>query len=139
MNSALKIVQLIRMAMITSILLYVAVGEMAARPHADQPALLLFYALTFVAVTMVGLIMVVRRLLIAPAAAALAMQSSDAAPLNRWHGGYIVTFALAEAIALYGLVLRLLGFKLSQVASFYIAGVLLLLMLSPRRPSSELT
>ena len=139
MDSALKVVQLIRVAMITSIVLYVAVGEMTARPSAKPPALLLFYALTFVAVTMVGFIMVVRRMLIAPAAAALATQSSDAAPLNRWRGGYIVSFALAEAIALYGLVLRLLGFTLSQVVSFYIAGVLLLLMLAPRRPSNELT
>jgi hypothetical protein len=35
---------------------------------------------------------------------------------------------------MFGLVLRLIGFSLSQVASFYIAGFILLLFFGPRRP-----
>jgi hypothetical protein len=41
---------------------------------------------------------------------------------------------LSESIAIFGLVLRILGFSLSQVASFYISGFILLLFFGPRRP-----
>jgi hypothetical protein len=48
-----------------------------------------------------------------------------------------MTYALSEAIAIFGLVLRLIGFSLSQVWSFYIAGIILLLFFGPRRPVRE--
>ena len=133
MDSARKILQMIRGAMLVSVLLYVAVGEFAARTPAAPPDLLLFYVLTFVAVIMVAVIMVVRRLFIKPALDALGTQDTDLAIVNRWRTGYIVSYALSEAVALYGLVLRFLGFTLSQVAPFYVAGIILLLLLSPRR------
>jgi hypothetical protein len=64
----------------------------------------------------------------------LAMRPGDALTLNRWRAGYIMTYALSEAIAMFGLVLRILGFSLSQVLSFYVAGFALLLFFGPRRP-----
>jgi hypothetical protein len=48
-----------------------------------------------------------------------------------------MTYALSEAIAIFGLVLRLIGFSLSQVAYFYIAGFILLLFFGPRRPVGQ--
>jgi len=57
-----------------------------------------------------------------------------------WAGemvGSIPTYALSESIALFGLILRLIGFSLSQVWSFYIAAFILLLFFRPRRPLSE--
>jgi hypothetical protein len=133
MDSARKILQMIRWAMLVSVLLYVAVGEFAARPPAAPPNLLLFYVLTFMAVTMVAVIMMLRRLFIKPAVDALGTLDTSPVIVNRWRTGYIVSYALSEAIALYGLVLRFLGFTLSQVAPFYVAGIILLLLLSPRR------
>jgi len=65
---------------------------------------------------------------------ALATRPNDAATLSRWRAGHIMTYALSEAIAIFGLVLRIIGFSLSQVASFYIAGFILLLFFGPRRP-----
>jgi hypothetical protein len=139
MDSALKVVQTIRIAMLASIVLYVFVGELAARPRMNSPSVLIFYALTFVSITMVGIITVIRRTLTFPAQTTLAAQAADAAALNRWRGGYIASYAIAEAIALYGLVLRFLGFTLSQVAPFYIAAFMLLLLLTANRPSAELS
>jgi hypothetical protein len=50
--------------------------------------------------------------------------------------GQIMTFALSEAIALLGFVLRLVGFSLSQVAPFYLAGILLRPFFNPRSSSA---
>lgn len=43
---------------------------------------------------------------------------------------------LSESIALFGLILRILGFTLSEVMSFYLAGLALMLVFGPRRPVS---
>ena len=139
MTSALKLLQIVRVAMLLSVILYVVVGELVAHPPSRPPDRMLFFALTFLAVAMVTGITVVRKLFIAPAAASLQMSDSDSDMLRRWRTGYIISFAIAECIAAYGVVLRLLGFTLSQVAPFYVATVILLLMLSPRHPSNELT
>jgi hypothetical protein len=75
--------------------------------------------------------------MVAPAEAVLRLQPDDAASTIRWRTGCIVTYALSEAVALFGLMLRITGFALSQVAVFYIAGILLLLFFSPRSRISE--
>lgn len=139
MDSALKAVQMMRMAMLASIVLYIVLAEFVGAKTATAPDKIIFYALTFVAVTTVAITMALRRLLIAPAAAVLATQSSDTAMVNRWRGGYIASYATSESIALFGLVLRFLGFTLSQVAPFYLAAFILLLMLAPQRPTNELS
>jgi hypothetical protein len=101
-------------------------------PKLSNPTL--FYALSLATITIVGVILVVRRTLVLQSAATLATRPNDVATLNRWRAGYVMTYALSEAIAMFGLVLRLIGFTLSQVASFYIAGFILLLFFGPRRP-----
>jgi hypothetical protein len=87
---------------------------------------------------MVGVILVVRRTLVLQSAVALATRPNDVAALNRWRAGHIMTYALSEAIAIFGFALRIMGFSLSQVASFYIAGFILLLFFGPRRPVREI-
>jgi uncharacterized membrane protein len=55
----------------------------------------------------------------------------------RWRAGLIITFALCLAVALLGLVLRILGASSSQATPFYLAGALLMLYFVPRRPASK--
>jgi hypothetical protein len=43
-----------------------------------------------------------------------------------------VTYCLSEAIALYGMVLHFLGFGLSQIVPFFIAGLGLIIFYWPR-------
>ena len=136
MDSAIKIVRLIQFAMIVSVGLFVVIGEVVGSiPKLSDPTL--FYALSLATITIVGVILVVRRTLVLQSATMLAARPNDAATLNRWRTGYIMTYALSESIALFGLVLRLIGFTLSQVWSFYIAAFILLLFFGPRRPLSE--
>ena len=134
-ESAIKIVRLIQIAMLLSVAILVVAGEaVGSIPRLSNPTL--FYALSLATITIVGVILVVRRTLVLQSAATLASRPNDVATLNRWRAGYIMTYALSEAIAMFGLLLRLIGFSLSQVASFYIAGFILLLFFGPRRPVS---
>jgi len=133
MENAIKIVRLIQIAMLLSVGIFVVAGEMVGSiPKLSNPTL--FYALSLATITIVGVILVVRRTLVLQSAVTLATRPNDVATLNRWRAGYVMTYALSEAIAMFGLVLRLIGFTLSQVASFYIAGFILLLFFGPRRP-----
>ena len=47
--------------------------------------------------------------------------------LARWRVGYVVIYALSLSIALYGLVLPFMGFPMSAVAPFLLAGFALIL------------
>ncbi len=133
MESAIRVVRAIQIAMLISVGVYVLVGEgVKSPPGLNNPVL--FYVLSLVTITIVGVILVVRRTLVLQSAVALASRPNDAATLGRWRAGHIMTYALSEAIAIFGLVLRIVGFSLSQVASFYIAGFILLLFFGPRRP-----
>lgn len=136
MDSAIKVVRLIQVAMLVSVVLFVLIGEVVGSiPKLSDPTL--FYALSLATITIVGVILVVRRTLVLQSSTMLAARPDDAATLNRWRTGYIMTYALSESIGLFGLVLRLIGFTLSQVWSFYIAAFILLLFFGPRRPLSE--
>jgi len=132
-ESAIKIVRLLQIAMLLSVAMLVVVGEMVGSiPRLSNPTL--FYALSLATITIVGVILVVRRTLVLQSATTLASRPNDVPTINRWRAGYIMTYALSEAVAMFGLVLRLIGFSLSQVSSFYIAGFILLLFFGPRRP-----
>ena len=137
MESTVRTLRLIQIAMMASIVLYVLIGERIAPIHAPNAAL--FYALSLVSITTIGIIVVVRRTLVLQSEETLRTRPTDAPALNRWRSGFIVTYALAETQALLGLVLRVLGFSLSQVAPFYVAGFILMIFFSPRAPSRELT
>jgi len=135
-ESAIKIVRAVQIAMLLSVLLFVVAGELVGSiPKLSNPTL--FYALSLATITIVGVILVVRRTLVLQSATTLAARPNDTATLQRWRAGYVMTYALSEAIAIFGLVLRLIGFSLSQVWSFYIAGIILLLFFGPRRPVRE--
>src|SRR2546426_11727584 len=91
--------------------------------------------LFFGSMTLVGVILLVRRALILQSEATLRTGATDVGTLNRWRSGYIVTYALSESLALFGLILRFMGFNPVQVAPFYLAGFILMLFFGPRQPS----
>ena len=135
MESALRQVRLIQIAMLAAIALYVVVGESVGRRL--QPNPVLFCVLSFVSISVVGAILVARRTLISQSEAQLREEPGDATILGRWRGGYIVTYALCETLALLGLVLRMTGFVLAQVWPFYLGGCALMVFYAPRAPRAE--
>ena len=72
-----------------------------------------------------------QKLLFAPAAA-LISDPENVVLLRRWRAGNIVSFAFAESIMLFGVVLKFLGERWSIVSIFFGTGLLLLFLWSPR-------
>jgi F0F1-type ATP synthase membrane subunit c/vacuolar-type H+-ATPase subunit K len=101
--------------------------------RAVDPAL--SYLFSTLAVAIVGAIFVVRRTLVLRAAESLATQPEDNLSLNHWRTGYIATYALCEALALFGLIQRFLGCTLQQSALYYLGGFVLLFFFRPRQPA----
>lgn len=136
MTRSLKTLRTVQWSMLLSILLYVAVGEILG-PSVRRIDPALSYVFSTLAVGIVGTIFVVRRTLVLRAASTLATQPEDNISLNQWKTGYITTYALCEALALFGLVLRFRGSELQQSLLFYIGGFVLLFFFRPRQPAAQ--
>lgn len=136
MARSLKTLRTMQWAMLLSIFLYVAVGEiLGPRIQRVDPAL--SYLFSTLAVGIVGTIFVIRRTLVLRAASTLATQPEDNLSLSQWKTGYITTYALCEALALFGLVLRFRGSELQQSLLFYVGGFVLLFFFRPSQPEAQ--
>lgn len=134
MNRALRTLRAVQWSMLASILLYAAVGErVGPRVRAVNPAI--SYLLATASVAIVGVIFVVRRTLVLRAAESLATKPEDILSLNHWRTGYIATYVLCETLALFGLVLRLMGSTLQHSLLFYVGGFVLLFFFAPKQPA----
>jgi F0F1-type ATP synthase membrane subunit c/vacuolar-type H+-ATPase subunit K len=95
----------------------------------------LFKAIAALTVIVVCAIFAVRQFM-AKQLTLLQAEPENAGAIARWRGACIVGFALCEMVALYGFVLRVMGFTLTQVSPFYLGGIALMLLFLPRRPDS---
>ena len=134
MGPAVKTVRLIQIAMLVSVGIYAVVGEVAGR-HLNTNATVI-YAISFASISVVGAILVVRKTMVLQSETELKAKPDDPVILARWKTGYFVTYALCEALALFGLVLRMLGFSLNQVWPYYAGSFVLLLLFWPRSPQT---
>ena len=134
MDAQLRILRVIHAAMVAGTILYVVIAQTVIRVEGKTVSPIIYFAVAVLAAVMVGLIFVARQAWLSSAVEALQMRPDDAAASMRWRTAYIVIFALCEATVLYGFVLRVLGATLAQVVPFYAAGILLLLLFSPRKP-----
>ena len=136
MRGVVKTLRFVQWAVLGSIFLYAAAGEvLVTRARNVDPSLT--YAFTTASVGLVGAIFVVRRTLVLRSAENLASHPDDSLTLGHWKTGYIATYALCEALALCGLLLRVLGCKPVQSLPFYIGAVALLIFFGPRIPASS--
>ena len=136
MGRTLRTLRVVQLAMLGSILLYAIVGELAGPgTGAANPAL--SYIFTSMGVAIVGIIFVVRRTLVLRPAEILATNPDDELTLNHWKTGYLATYALCEALAVFGIVLRFMGFNLHQSLPFYAGGLVLLFLFAQRKPAAS--
>jgi F0F1-type ATP synthase membrane subunit c/vacuolar-type H+-ATPase subunit K len=133
MITSLKTLRAVQWSMLASILLCGYAGELAGGSvHAVDPTV--SYIFTTLGVALVGVIFVVRRTLVLRAAESLAIHPEDNLSLNQWRTGYFATYALCEALALFGLVLRFLGGGFQQSVPYYVGGFILLFFFRPKEP-----
>ena len=137
MDTSLKVLQIIRAAMLAAIVLYGVIAHLLlpARP-APEPMSLYIVALLSV-IDVMGIILV-RQLFVSRSLSVLATQPTDTRDLSQWRAGYLLTYCLSEAIAVFGLVLNALGYTIRQATPFYVAGFALILFFRPRPPVNEI-
>jgi F0F1-type ATP synthase membrane subunit c/vacuolar-type H+-ATPase subunit K len=135
MSASLRFVRIVHRSLLLSLVVYALLPEWV-NPHSDHlPSPIVFYSITVMAVAIVGIVFLVRRKVICSAEALLAnVTTPNPEVALRWRKGYVICFALCEAIGLYGLVLRFMGFSLGQVWPFYVAAIALMLYLRPCLP-----
>jgi F0F1-type ATP synthase membrane subunit c/vacuolar-type H+-ATPase subunit K len=135
MARVLRTLRAVQWSLLVSILLYAFIGErIGPSVRGVDPAL--SYIFSTLSVGIVGTILVVRRTLVQRAADSLATQPDDKLSLGHWQTGYIVTYALSEALALFGVILRFQGCQVQQSLLFYIGGFVLILFFWPRQPAA---
>lgn len=130
MDSSLRRLQTIRFALLGSIVIYFVVSLYSSARPEESPQMILVLALTSVVIA--AAVFVLRHKVLAPSAALAATQPEDTKALSLWRTAHIVMWALCEVIAMYGLLLRYLGFTVAQAAPFFVCGFLLILALGPR-------
>jgi len=135
MTRALQTLRTVQWSMLASIVLYGIVGEVVGPvPRGVDPTLSYLFATLSVAI--VGAIFVVRRTLVFQAAESLATHPEDNLSLEHWRTGYIATYCLCEALALFGLILRFRGSPVEASVYYYLGGFILLLFFWPRQPAA---
>ncbi|HXU17158.1 MAG TPA: hypothetical protein VN708_18635 [Terriglobales bacterium] len=132
MESARRGLQIVRLAMLISIALYFGMVRMI--PSHASPNPLIFRVLAIFAFANLGALVWLRKLLVATPCEVLRSRPEDAAALGKWKSGQLITWALGESIALYGLILHFLGFSMGPVIPFFLTGALLILLFPPRLP-----
>jgi F0F1-type ATP synthase membrane subunit c/vacuolar-type H+-ATPase subunit K len=134
-DSAVRILRFVHLAILLSIPLYALLGEFAGpSPGAAGDFGFLHKVLLAVTVASFGIFTLMRITMVRPAEDALSRNPDDATAIGRWTTGSIVTYALSESVAIFGLVVRLLGGNFAQAVPFYAAAFLLLIFVVPRRP-----
>ena len=136
MKLALRTVRLVQIAMLVSVGIYAVLGEVVRPPYTAPQSFL--YAASVASIALVGAILVVRRTLVLQSEIELRQKPDDPITLSRWRAGYVVTYALCEALALFGLTLRLVGFSLNNVWPYYAGGFILMLLFWPKLPKAEM-
>lgn len=93
-----------------------------------------FLPITLMAVLDGALVLGIKKKMTDVAEEALRTNLEDVKMLEKLRTGYLIQFAFAESVALFGLVLRFLGMSLLGASLFFIAAILLLLYSRPSEP-----
>jgi hypothetical protein len=134
MEAALRTLKIIWGALLSAVLVYVYLCAIASVKALPNPVL--FRGIVIVAAGEVVVLFLLRQRLLTQATEVLRTQPDDNSALGKWRSGNILSWALGLSIALYGLVLRYMGFDFRQVVPFFAVGFCLILLLPPRRPTA---
>ena len=126
MDAQLRILRIIHAAMLTAALLYVWIGEVLVRDETREISPLTYLVLAVLAVIVVGSMFAVREKFLGRPSEMLRTQPDDGEALRQWRGGYLIMMSMAEAVVLYGFLVRMIGAPLARTVPFYVV--------YPRRP-----
>jgi hypothetical protein len=101
-------------------------------PIQNQISPIMVYAITFVCLNDIGVAVFLRSRMIGPSEESLRSNPSDESALKKWRTGVFVSLVMASTIVLFGLVLKFMSATWNVAGWFFIAGILLLLIWTPR-------
>jgi hypothetical protein len=133
-EGTLRQLQLIHLCLVVSVVLYLFMMKIMELPNSGPPSASIFWSLCVESVLALGFGQSIRSKKLGAAFEALQTKPDDPAALAQWHAGVIISDCLAESVALCGLAIHYLGGTSRQVAPFFVAGFLALLLWWPRRP-----
>ena len=128
-----KLARIIHAGLLLTVVLYAGIAAALAPGTRAIPAVLPI-ALGAVAGLLAVAALVLRSRLVGPSEEILRTRPDDLSAMARWRVGQIISFALAEAVVLYGLVLKFVGAEWKVAGVFFAAGAALMLMFTPQRP-----
>ncbi len=129
-ESAVRLTRIVHAVFLLSII-FMAVAAEKAAPLDAKDVRMLQGVLALACISDLGFALWFRRR-IPRAVEALRAKPEDPAPLEQWRTANLVTFAVCEAIALFGVVLRFLGGSFGDSAPFYAVAILMMLVWTPR-------
>ena len=136
MKSKLWTTWLIQSAYIVAIPLFGWIAESVCG-HGSNDWTLWHWAMTGLALYSAFVGFFFRRKLLRRSEEALSKGASNPKALKQWQAAHFVGFASAEAVALWGVVVRMvLGGTLWQALPFYAAGLFFLMLWTPRMPTT---
>lgn len=139
LTMTVRIVRLVYVVFFASVLMYFGIGQYlgaGAKPVADLTRIRNIFWLAGAGSAIVA---VAFRFRLMPALPEMPPSEQELAPLlQRFRTCYLASFALAESVAIFGLVLRLLGGSFHETLPFFAVAVLLFGLFFPRLPDSYL-
>lgn len=136
MKSKLGKLRLIQSVYILTIPLFVWIAE-STRGRGRSDWTLWHWVITGLALWAVSGGFRIRRRLIRRAEEALAKDASNPKTLRQWQAGQFIGMPFAESIVLCGVLVRMvIGGALWQASLFYALGLLLMLLWTPRMPTT---
>jgi hypothetical protein len=140
MKSRLRKLRLIQLALIASIPIFGWIAEVAFFPGSNDWTLR-HWSVAGLALLAAWAGLRLRYPLLSRSKQALAKDASNPKALRQWEAGNVIGMACAENVSMYGLVVRMgFGGTLWQASLFYAAGLVLLLLWTPRlstEPTSD--
>ena len=118
-------------ALSTAAILYVVLLYWL-RPAERSMEPIVVVAISFACLGTIGVALFYRSRMVDESAAQLVANPQDSAQLNRWRTGVLVSLTCAESVVLFGFMLKILGARWSVAGVFFVVGILLLLVWTPK-------
>jgi hypothetical protein len=134
LQGTLRMLRTLHGTLMLCIVLYVVVMVLVPAQNAESLSTNILWMLAIIAIAILGWGQAIRSRRLRLALETLRTKPDNAESLARWRYGVVLGDTLAQAVVLYGFVIHFLGGTRWEVAPFFIAGVVAMLVWWPRKP-----
>lgn len=135
MDQSMQKLRVLFLVFFIMIVLLVVAGESVPAPENLYPkGLTLLLGFAALADLVTGFFL--RTSMLDPARETLRRNPSDPAAIRAWNSGYVLSFAIAESVAMFGFAVRLLTGSIDLAFPFYVVSATALIRWMPRRPDA---